>query len=170
MNIFVVSETPEEAARMLCDQHVVKMILESFQLLATVLRFHGAPESCLPRTSKDTPFRPTHVHHPCAVWTRSTRGNFDWLVRHVEGLCAEYTVRYGKQHALERWIDAVRYGRKYVPDGPTTEFARAMPEPYKNAHTTVDAYRAYYRFEKAKFARWCIPERCPSWFSSPVPV
>ena len=41
MNIFVVDEDPEVAARQLCDKHVVKMILESAQMLCTVALEHG---------------------------------------------------------------------------------------------------------------------------------
>ena len=33
MNIFVVDEDPVIAARQLCDKHVVKMILETAQML-----------------------------------------------------------------------------------------------------------------------------------------
>lgn len=35
MNIFVLDEQPEIAAQMMCDKHVVKMIVESCQLLST---------------------------------------------------------------------------------------------------------------------------------------
>ena len=35
MNIFALHESPEVSAEMACDKHVVKMILESAQLLCT---------------------------------------------------------------------------------------------------------------------------------------
>jgi hypothetical protein len=35
MNIFVLDEYPGDAARYLCDKHVVKMILESTQIIST---------------------------------------------------------------------------------------------------------------------------------------
>ena len=41
MNIFVVEENPVDAARALCDKHVVKMVLESVQLLSTVAQARG---------------------------------------------------------------------------------------------------------------------------------
>lgn len=170
MNIFVVSEDPIDAAQMLCDQHVVKMILESFQILATVLRFYHAPESCLPRTQKDTPFRSTHAHHPCVLWARASRGNYDWLVQHAWGLCREYTYRYKKQHALESYVARVRDGRTHVPDGPRTPFVLAMPAQYKENRKAVDAYRSFYVHEKSSFARWRLPERRPTWFAPSVSV
>ena len=38
MNIFVVDEDPRVAAKSLCDKHVVKMIVESGQMLSTTHR------------------------------------------------------------------------------------------------------------------------------------
>ena len=38
MNIFYVDKDPMIAAQMMCDKHVVKMILESAQLLSTAHR------------------------------------------------------------------------------------------------------------------------------------
>ena len=38
MNIFALHESPEVSAEMACDKHVVKMILESAQLLCTAHR------------------------------------------------------------------------------------------------------------------------------------
>lgn len=35
MNVFYLDRDPEKAASVQCDQHVVKMILESAQLLST---------------------------------------------------------------------------------------------------------------------------------------
>ena len=37
MNIFVVDKNPKIAARSLCDQHVVKMLIENCQMLSAVL-------------------------------------------------------------------------------------------------------------------------------------
>ena len=41
MNIFVLHKNPIEAAKMACDKHVVKMILETAQMLCTVAHAHG---------------------------------------------------------------------------------------------------------------------------------
>jgi len=48
MNIFFLSEEPNEAAKMACDRHSIKMILESAQMLSTGLRQHGYDE-CSPQ-------------------------------------------------------------------------------------------------------------------------
>ena len=41
MNIFVLDDDIEKCARYHCDKHVVKMILESAQMLSTVSRENG---------------------------------------------------------------------------------------------------------------------------------
>ena len=50
MNIFVLDEDPVVAATMSCDKHVVKMILETAQMLSTVAHSHG----------HEAPYRATH--------------------------------------------------------------------------------------------------------------
>lgn len=96
MNIFVLDKDPVKAARFHNDRHVIKMILESAQLLSTAhVVLDGEKVAAY-----DVPFllRPTHVNHPCAIWARATGANYDWLYRLLVGLLAEYTRRYGKVH------------------------------------------------------------------------
>ena len=38
MNIFYVDKDPKTAAKMMCDKHIIKMILESAQMLCTAKR------------------------------------------------------------------------------------------------------------------------------------
>ena len=47
MNIFVVDENPDVAAKQLCDQHVVKMPVENCQMLPAVFEddFCGHPKA-----------------------------------------------------------------------------------------------------------------------------
>ncbi|HHS13264.1 MAG TPA: hypothetical protein ENN03_05790 [bacterium] len=42
-----------------------------------------------------------------------------------------------------------------------TEFAQAMPEPYRVPGDPVQAYRNFYVGEKLRFARWT--RRRPAW-------
>ena len=55
MNIFYLSHDPEEAAQYQYNKHVVKMILESAQLLCTAHRELG---------NDDVPYKSTHKNHP----------------------------------------------------------------------------------------------------------
>jgi hypothetical protein len=89
LNIFVLDKDPEKAAKYQCDKHVIKMILETAQLLCSVFEPGQAP------------YKRTHYNHPSAVWTRASRANYMWLIEHGEALCYEYTRRYNKTHKSE---------------------------------------------------------------------
>jgi hypothetical protein len=143
MNIFILNEDAVMAAKDQCDKHVVKMPLESAQMLCTIAITHG----------HTAPYRMTHRHHPCTVWAGSSRQSFDWLVTHGLALCAEYKTRYGKEHKSKVVIDTVAALPLRLPTVPMPSFAQAMPEQYRQPNA-VAAYRAFYRGEKARFATW----------------
>ena len=143
MNIFVLHQDPAQAAHMMCDKHVVKMILESNQMLSTVARKNG----------HDAPYRSTHANHPCTIWTGESIQNWRWLVSHSRALCAEYTQRYGRTHksqAVTEWAESLDID---LPNIGQTDFRLAMPDTYKR-YDPVKSYRSYYRGEKASFAKW----------------
>jgi hypothetical protein len=153
MNIFVLSEDPQQAARDQCDKHVVKMPLETAQMLCTALRQHGCD---------DVPYKSAHAKHPCTLWTAACRDNFLWLVEHGLELCAEYTRRYGKVHASQAVIVVASDLSKTIPTGALTSFAQAMPDQYKH-ESAVEAYRSYYKNEKAAIATWRYSTTPPWW-------
>lgn len=152
MNIFVVDTNPEEAARALCDQHVVKMVLETAQLLCTAFP-----------TAIQTPYKHTHKNHPAAVWTRQSAANFEWLMQHGLALSAEYTRRYGKVHASHRILVWCQENKHRIAFSQTeqTPFVLCMPDQYKSANP-VESYRAYYKSKT--FARW-KHSAMPMWFN-----
>jgi hypothetical protein len=152
VNIFVLDSTPERSARYHCDQHVIKMILESVQILCTALYQHGV----------STPYKPTHVKHPCVVWASASYGNFLWLKKLTLALNREFKYRYGKSTdhlsiSVLKQLDGLTYADKGM-----TPFAQAMPEQYRVPDDPVRAYRAYYIGEKLKFAKWRRRRR-PFW-------
>ncbi len=154
MNIFAVDTDPKIAAQQLCDKHVVKMILESAQMLCSVF------------PNGDAPYRRAFYNHPCTKWARESAENYEWLLDHAYAMCQEYTRRYGKVH---KSLDAIswcgsNYHKLNIPRKGLTKFAQAMPEQYKNS-CGVTAYRSYYNGEKAYFAKWSKRET-PSWFNA----
>jgi hypothetical protein len=150
MNIFVLHADPELAARDVCDQHAVKMPLESVQMLCTALH----------QTGQSAPYKPCHQKHPCTVWAGSTLQNWLWLYDHAKALFREYTIRYNKEHASESVLRSLRVPA--LPSAGLTPFAQAMPDPYKS-QDAVSAYRAYYRGEKLGMARWTRRGGMPAW-------
>jgi hypothetical protein len=154
MNIFVLSEDPEEAARAQCDRHVVKMALESAQILASVRHRYGA----------ESPYKPTHAHHPCVLWAGECAENYDWLYAHMTHLLDEYTQRYGKTHAVAKHLEIFKDPPDAMPRlGDRTPFTQCMPESYRIPGDPVTAYRAFYNGEKASFAKW-KHGNVPAWF------
>lgn len=148
MNIFVLDNQPTQAAIYQCDKHVVKMILETAQMLSTIA---GGP------------YKPTHAHHPCTLWAGATHDNFIWLKVHGLALCNEYTHRYGKRHKCHDVILNI-----YTPDHlldkiGLTPFAQAMPEEFKS-DDAVEAYRKYYH-TKQHFCKW-TNRNPPDWWNA----
>ena len=145
MNIFVLDTDPIEAARMYCDKHVPKMVVELLQQLGSAAIRHGATPDMMPLTKKGTPLKGGYHHHPCTRWAGDSRANFVWLALHAIEQCKEYTRRFGKEHACygpinhmaRMWMSA-KFEENY-----TTPFAQAMPDEYKDDDPVV-AYRAYY--------------------------
>ena len=144
MNIFVLDHDITRCARYHCDRHVNKMILESVQILCTALNKKGF----------ETPYRSTHVKHPCVLWVEQSYDNFLWLARLAEELNREYRYRYqrDRDHASIAVLEQIRPLR--FESLGLTEFAQAMPDPYRVPGDAVRAYRQFYLAEKRPFATW----------------
>ena len=161
MNIFVLDEDPIRAAKMMCDKHIPKMIVESAQMMASALRRHGATDEQMPLTKAGTPYKGGHKHHPCTVWVGKSRDNFLWLAEHAISLSAEYSRRFRKIHACFIPIRDMRHEALTIPEGKLTPFAQAMPDEYKD-NNVVKAYRNYYHSKT--FARWQKGTPSPQWW------
>jgi hypothetical protein len=175
MNIFVLDEDPAKAARDLCNKHVVKMLIESAQILSTVYRLAMEERENLP--AKDAEmysrlYKATHIHHPVTQWVRSSIHNTDWLWQHLLAIESEYNARYNprreKQHKAGAVIRALS-GHRLKGHGDWrfhTPFVQCMPEQYQSQDDAVTAYRAFYRGEKARFAKWQPHAAEPSWWAA----
>jgi len=162
MNIFVVDKNPIAAARQLCNRHIVKMPLETAQMLCSALIANGC---------KDTRYRATHKSHPCTRWAGRSRNNFVWLVKHGLEMCREYTRRYGKVHKCEEVIAECMVQHDFIPVGEQTPFPQCMPTQFKDADT-ITAYRNYYNggkcyMNKGKGPQW--KDNPPAWFKLEPP-
>jgi hypothetical protein len=146
MNIFFLSLNPREAARLHCDKHVVKMIVESAQLLYSA-HWVLNPENLLP-----TAYRLAHKNHPCSIWVRTSLTNYMWLVSLAWWLCKEYQYRYGDQkiHKTEAhilWL--MNNPPKSLHWGDFTSPALAMPDEYKTGDF-IESYQLFYFDSKFK--------------------
>jgi len=161
MNIFYLDRDPAKAAKDMCDKHVVKMVLESTQILSTVLnKYITVPGA----------YKSTHRNHPCVLWAAKSAPNFYWLLTHALNLDLEYSFRYNKTHASHNLLCTIAayYNSERLDRAlpwTETEFTdppQCMPDQYKN-NDTVIAYRQYYKGEKSRFAKWAYSDE-PEWW------
>lgn len=144
MNIFFLSLNPKEAAMLHCDKHVVKMIIESAQLLYSA---HWMIGSTLPANA----YKLAHKNHPCSIWVRQSLTNYMWLCSLAWWLCKEYQFRYG-EHKIHKTEQHVLWLMQNPPNLPFVEFttpAQAMPDQFKQENV-IEAYKTFYIESKLK--------------------
>lgn len=108
-----------------------------------------------------TPYKSTHIKHPCVLWVEESFDNFLWLQNLALALNTEYRFRFErdsdhKSIAVLKDISAYDYEKRGL-----TAFPQAMPDEYKTPGDAVKAYRQFYLGEKMAFAKWTkrsIPE------------
>jgi hypothetical protein len=156
MNIFFLHLIPEICAQMHLDKHVIKMILETAQLLSSAHHM----TNCSVYTPK---YKLTHPKHPSSIWTRESVENYNWLAQLGIELCREYTYRYEKVHKSQIELELLLINIPNLPSLPFTPPRQAMPEIYKSQdcdqtnriiENTIQSYRAYYFFGKFKILSW----------------
>ena len=143
MNIFYLHDNPKVCSQYHVDKHVVKMILETAQLLSTAHWLSGG----------EGPYRATHKNHPSAIWARSNKSNYRWLCELGMELCKEYTHRYGKIHKTQQHLEWLTKNIPNIPNGKFTQPTLAMPDQYKSDNH-VDSYRLYYIKDKSHLHSW----------------
>ena len=144
MNIFYLHHSPYLAAKVQYNKHVVKMILESAQMLCTAHHVYGDEEQKL-----NVPYKQAHLNHPSTIWTRQCRANYRWLYLHMMALGYEYTKRYDKMHAsIVKCARFLNIPPAHIPDGDFCEPPQAMPDKYKVPGCSITAYWNYYEGEK----------------------
>jgi hypothetical protein len=177
MNIFYIDKDPMQAAEWMVDKHVVKMILESAQLLSTAHRVldgekyigkvNGRKHTSwiLPDARDGVIYQAFSLHHPSAIWCRTSIQNYDWLVDHFFALMREYTYRYEKTHKC--------YGElSYMLQSPPnnlknwdwTPMPSCMAEEYIISDDPLTNYRNYYRIGKAGMHKW-KKRQPPEWIT-----
>ena len=183
MNIFVLHQDPIVAAQMQCDKHVVKMIVESAQMLSTAHRMLDGTVQIAPSKSGkrmvkhyrlfDDPemdqllYKAVHYKHPCTVWTMQTAANYRWHYDHFAALCDEYTYRYGKVHKSDRDLRDILISlpRNISDIDELLPFPLAMKSnPECMFDDPVKSYRAFYQTKQHRFSMKWTKRPVPEWF------
>jgi len=173
MNIFCLSEDPTEAAQMQCDKHVAKMCVEYSQLLATCFSLSRLAEDDCPRTQSGNPRKHFNPKHPSSIWTRLSKSNMRWLIRHATALFDEFELRFNKKHFCRdflSWVILNIYDAD-VEEGKLTDFSIAISQDSLcrqdfrfDFASSVDKYRLYYIHDKKAFAKWNKGRSAPQWY------
>lgn len=144
MNIFYLHPEPVVAATMQHDKHVVKMILETTQILSTVHARYGHTVG----------YKATHANHPSTRWAGDSVAHYQWLFRHAQGLCREYTHRYGRTHACEAVLRLLERPPTGLHAAGWVQPPQCMPDEFKVDGDSVAAYRKYYLGAKVVQSNW----------------
>tara|TARA_B110000444_G_C18799177_1_gene576502 strand:+ start:14 stop:595 length:582 start_codon:yes stop_codon:yes gene_type:complete len=186
MNIFILDQDPVKAAQLQCDKHVPKMVVESAQMLSTTHRMlDGHPTKKLSKSGKRMLtyydlylgaddleaellfYKDVHHNHPCTVWTRESKANYDWHWLHFKALCEEYKYRYGRYHAThDRLLFPLQHAPRNIPDIGMTPFKLAMKAyPECVFEDPIKSYRLFYRTKRDRFKMVWSKRDEPKWFN-----
>ena len=186
MNIFYVHKDPIISATMLIDKHVVKIIVESAQMLSTAHRMiDGTQYTGKTKTGRNIKrwrhpnsnmdnvlYKACHTGHPSTLWVMENAYNYHWLYKHMIALNDQFKLRYGhvKDHSTITLLkEILMYPPKNIslnklPTDPTP----AMPDDCKIPGDVVGSYRKYYIEHKRSFASWKSPGKMPTWYSEGI--
>lgn len=165
MNIFFVNLDPFNAASDLVDKHVVKMIVESAQLLSTAHRVLDGKETTIIQNgrrkktwqlddSRDYEmYQATHINHPSAIWVRESIENYNWLVDHFDGLLQEYTRRYERTHKCQAMLVTLQNPPFNLKAWDMTPAPSCVAEDCLIGDLVTN-YRAYYNKHKSHMYSW----------------
>ena len=143
MNIFYLDKCPDKAARLQYNKHVVKMILESAQMLCTAHHCYGDKDQV-----ENVPYKQAHLNHPSTIWTRRSKSTYMWLYNHMIALGDEYKKRYGKTHlSITKCKDFLAIPPRHIQGNDWCQPPQAMPDEYKT-ECSIQAYWNYYIGEK----------------------
>lgn len=158
MNVFACDSDPVLAARFLADRHVVKMTIETAQILSTVAATLGLPHT----------YKPTHRHHPVVVAATENPAYLAWVVVHGKALAGEYRHRYGKTgkvHASEEHILGAAEILSHIWTSVNLDLVGA-PLCMPDEHRSDDVVASYRSYLKVKYSNWGTMAR---WTDRPVP-
>ena len=180
MNIFVTDPCPIQSARNLPDKHIVKMPLETCQMLAIIYSdwYYGVGKLYKKDGTPYATARGAFRNHPCTQWAADNQYNLAWLIEHGLALCTEYNLRYDKVHTCEAVIYQAESIYRRCFDGDITDaatrvdkFTRAMPDyiKYNNTISTIEAYKIYLNTKPWLATNYLrIPSRKPSFIITPM--
>ncbi len=164
LNIFFLDRDPATCATAHVDRHVVKMPLESAQMLSTAYRATWRSVSPSPLV-----YKTTHLNHPCSVWARESTQHYSWLCLLGLALCNEFAFRYDHEHKAKGTILWLQEHSPNIADAGWIDPPKCFGNFSTDTQDAVEAYREYYvatkEFDKngKLMATWKNREK-PEWW------
>jgi hypothetical protein len=160
MNIFVTDKNPYYAAISLDDKRLIKMCLETTQILSTVLNIKHEKKEI----SYKGPYKSTHKNHPCVKWAEKDHTNFIWAEHYLNELFEEYYLRFNRNHACTKFTHILVYSTTQrlstTINYDKIEFYNCTNMKSENAlkmFSTFDLYKIYLN------NKWKNDKRKPKW-------
>lgn len=180
MNLFVLDKDPVKAAQLQCDKHIVKMAVESAQMLSTAHRMldgelietrtksgRKGRHYQLDDSRENLLYKAVHYGHPCTVWTMKSNNNYMWHWVHYKALCEEYTYRYGKVHKTDDLLTDILH---QLPRNIAVGYLSPIPLAMGAAPECIDyndpvgSYRKFYQTKQKRFKMAWTKREIPDWF------
>lgn len=159
MQLYVLDHDPTRAVQFLADVHVIKMCLETVQILSGVIvNSGGSPFSAMPR-----PYNPAHP----VIRAVDSPAKLNWLLLYNWNLQCEFLFRFQKRHAYFD-LSVISFEKLWSPHSSAD--CSGLARSFKNFSTfesdLILAFREYYRFKKTQISRWKYTRRPePAWLA-----
>ncbi|PCI45828.1 MAG: hypothetical protein COB41_00115 [Proteobacteria bacterium] len=177
MNLYITSDCPLQSAKILDDKNIVKMLLDSAQILSTAIiensgeDFNKVEHSSLKTKKVSVTYyykdiklpSPTRKTHPCVNWADKTHSNYGWVYRYFHELCNQYKLRNGSNHELFKLNRYFISGSDFMPAGPLTKFVNCAGNAglnidYRDMDNTLTAYKFYLA------DKWDLDSNIVTWY------
>lgn len=144
MQLFIVSPDPYDCAEYLDDKRVIKIILESAQMISTAI---------------GKGYKACFLNHPCNVWIREDPVHLSWVCKYFLALVFVYKERYGKWH--KSFLELGDVFRKNVKIYDETPKYFANVTQHKDVKDVFLAYRMELRDKWTKDKRPPMRDKQP---------
>ena len=179
MNIFITDTDPVKSATDLPDKLLVKMVLETAQILCTAHRELDGDQYA----DRHNLYKAAYTHHPAVKWVQTDFKAYWWTYALFVHLTYEYFLRYEKQHACADLTKPLQEIPKNIPRSNTTMYhlfttaPLCMPDEYKTEYSYYyhddmkydleKSYRRYLALGKEYIqdaTAWSKGRSAPDWF------
>lgn len=178
MNVFFLSYDSREAAEDHCDKHVIKMIVESLQLLFSAhWRVAGITKrkereelgegwkELFPDLPRENPYGTGYQNHGCTKWVLESQANYKWLCSLTIELLGEYERRWsGREHSCKKLAQWCNEHPIEIEDKGLTKPYLAMPDSCKR-ECPVESYRLYYHIKPRRMKVTWKGKTPPKWWN-----